>query len=32
MSTCFYEKKQLSASDISQLTGIDESEVRKNPR
>ena len=27
--TCFYEKKQLSASDISQLTGIDESEVRK---
>ena len=29
MSTCFYEKKQLSASDISQLTGIDESEVRR---
>ena len=29
ISTCFYEKKQLSASDISQLTSIDESEVRK---
>ena len=27
ISTCFYGKKQLSASDISQLTGIDESEV-----
>ena len=29
ISTCFYEKKQISASDISQLTGIDESEVRR---
>ena len=29
ISTCFYGKKQLSASDISQLTGIDESEVRE---
>ena len=29
ISTCFYEKKQLSASDISQRTGIDESEVRR---
>ena len=29
ISTCFYEKKQLAASDISQLTGIDASEVRK---
>ena len=27
--TYFYEKKQLSASDISQLTDIDENEVRK---
>ena len=30
ISTCFYEKKQLSASDISQRTGIDESEVRRS--
>ena len=29
ISTCFYEKKQLTASDISQLTGINENEVRK---
>ena len=29
ISTCFYEKKQLSASDISQLTDINENEVRK---
>ena len=29
ISTCFYGEKQLSASDISQRTGIDKSEVRK---
>ena len=29
VSACFYGKHQLSASDISQFTGIDESEVRE---
>ena len=29
ISACFYEKHQLSPSEVSQLTGIDESEVRR---